>query len=307
MVARALIKPANLIGDLCAQFYKLGWVTGTGGGISIRQGSHVFLAPSGVQKERIRPEHVFVLPYPQAAVPTPGSTREFLRVPTTKGLKESACTPLFWNAFRMRDAGACIHTHSQHAGQFHPVPAADWGAALRQCTFLETDILSSISANDHTLSHGHAALARQRVHNLASGGECGDPRVRVALLPRTHPFTLRPPQMIKGIRRGGTGKTLTFLDTLTIPIIENTPDEEDLTDSMAEAMERYPEAGAVLVRRHGVYIWGPFGVSRVERWVVSKAESQLAPFVCRLDMGAGQDAGRVLRLPLRGQSLHNWL
>lgn len=62
--------------------------------------------------------------------------------------------------------------------------------------------------------------------------------------------------MIKGIRRGGTGKTLTFLDTLTIPIIENTPDEEDLTDSMAEAMERYPEAGAVLVRRHGVYIWG---------------------------------------------------
>lgn len=62
--------------------------------------------------------------------------------------------------------------------------------------------------------------------------------------------------MIKGIRIGGVGKTLTFLDTLTIPIIENTPDEEDLTDSMAEAMEKYPDAGAVLVRRHGVYIWG---------------------------------------------------
>lgn len=40
--------------------------------------------------------------------------------------------------------------------------------------------------------------------------------------------------MIKGIRIGGVGKTLSFLDTLTIPIIENTPDEEDLTDSMAE-------------------------------------------------------------------------
>lgn len=31
-------------------------------------------------------------------------------------MKESACTPLFWNAFTMRDARACIHTHSQHAG-----------------------------------------------------------------------------------------------------------------------------------------------------------------------------------------------
>lgn len=158
-------QPANLIGDLCAQFYKLGWVTGTGGGISIRQGSHVFLAPSGVQKERIRPEHVFVLPYPQAAVPTPGSTREFLRVPTTKGLKESACTPLFWNAFRMRDAGACIHTHSQHAGQscgplstLQPSMCAPETDALPRCpTCL-------------ALSHGYAALAGQRVHDLASGG-----------------------------------------------------------------------------------------------------------------------------------------
>lgn len=30
--------PANLIPELCRQFYNLGWVTGTGGGISIRKG-----------------------------------------------------------------------------------------------------------------------------------------------------------------------------------------------------------------------------------------------------------------------------
>lgn len=30
--------PANLIPELCRLFYKLGWVTGTGGGISIRNG-----------------------------------------------------------------------------------------------------------------------------------------------------------------------------------------------------------------------------------------------------------------------------
>ena len=31
--------PARLIPALCRQFYTLGWVTGTGGGISIREGS----------------------------------------------------------------------------------------------------------------------------------------------------------------------------------------------------------------------------------------------------------------------------
>jgi methylthioribulose-1-phosphate dehydratase len=30
--------PANLIPELCRLFYQLGWVTGTGGGISIRNG-----------------------------------------------------------------------------------------------------------------------------------------------------------------------------------------------------------------------------------------------------------------------------
>jgi methylthioribulose-1-phosphate dehydratase len=30
--------PANLIPELCSQFYHLGWVTGTGGGMSIKEG-----------------------------------------------------------------------------------------------------------------------------------------------------------------------------------------------------------------------------------------------------------------------------
>ncbi len=40
--------------------------------------------------------------------------------------------------------------------------------------------------------------------------------------------------MIKGIRAGGTGPALSSLETLVVPIIENTPYEEDLEDSMAE-------------------------------------------------------------------------
>ncbi len=30
--------PANQIASLCAKFWTLGWVTGTGGGVSIRDG-----------------------------------------------------------------------------------------------------------------------------------------------------------------------------------------------------------------------------------------------------------------------------
>ncbi len=43
--------------------------------------------------------------------------------------------------------------------------------------------------------------------------------------------------MIKGIMRGGTGRALSYLDTLTVPIIDNVPHEEDLRDSMREVCE----------------------------------------------------------------------
>ncbi|KAF8157994.1 Methylthioribulose-1-phosphate dehydratase [Crassisporium funariophilum] len=186
------LHPANLIPELCRSFYQLGWVTGTGGGICIRDGDKVYIAPSGVQKERIEPKHIFVLPYPQAP-PSPHADRVFLRRPALN-LKESACTPLFWNSFELRNAGSCIHTHSQHAVM---------------ATLLWTGPVFSISH-----------------------------------------------QMIKGVRIGGTGAALSYLDTLELPIIENTPNEEDLKDSMAEAMVKYPNAAGVLVRRHGVYVWG---------------------------------------------------
>jgi methylthioribulose-1-phosphate dehydratase len=45
--------------------------------------------------------------------------------------------------------------------------------------------------------------------------------------------------MIKGVRIGGKGAALSYLDTLTVPIIENTPHEEDLRDSMADVGKNY--------------------------------------------------------------------
>lgn len=48
------------IKELCRHFYNLGWATGTGGGISIRDDDDIYIAPSGVQKERIRPQDLFM-------------------------------------------------------------------------------------------------------------------------------------------------------------------------------------------------------------------------------------------------------
>ncbi|TFK52139.1 Methylthioribulose-1-phosphate dehydratase [Heliocybe sulcata] len=201
------LHPANLIPELCRGFYHLGWVTGTGGGISIREGDKVYIAPSGVQKERIHPTHMFVLPYPQ---PSPHTDRTFLRRPSLN-LKESACTPLFWNAFELRDAGSCIHTHSQNA-------------------------------------------------------------VMATLLWQEKEFRISHQEMIKGVRVGGTGRALSFLDTLVVPIIENTPDEEDLKESMHEAMVKYPDAAGVLVRRHGIYVWGT-------DWEKAKAQTECLDYL----------------------------
>ncbi|KAH9441769.1 hypothetical protein Pst134EA_032374 [Puccinia striiformis f. sp. tritici] len=196
--------PANLICELCRNFYQLGWVTGTGGGISIRQKDHVFIAPSGVQKERMKPCDIFILDL---------FTREQLRRPSTP-LKQSACTPLFFNAYEHRSAGACIHTHSQHA----VMATLLWPGQEFRCSHLE---------------------------------------------------------MIKGMRFKGTEKSMSYLDTLIVPIIENTPHEEDLREDMEKAMLRYPDAPAVLVRRHGTYSWG-------KDWEQAKCQAECLDYLLEM-------------------------
>lgn len=179
--------PRNLIPSLCNQFYHLGWVTGTGGGISIKEGKEIYIAPSGVQKERIQPEDLFVQTI---------DNEDICHPPPAKKLKKSQCTPLFMNAYTMRDAGAVIHTHSKHA------------------------VMATL------------------------------------LYPGTE-FRITHQEMIKGIQKNKSGGYYRYDDELVVPIVENTPEEKDLKERMAMAMDDYPDACAVLVRRHGVYVWGP--------------------------------------------------
>ncbi len=178
----------GLICELCRQFYSMGWVSGTGGGIAIREGGRIFMAPSGVQKERLSPEDLFELDEAGDVVRAPGGD-----------LHPSACAPLFFNAFRLRGAGAVLHSHSVHA------------------------MLATLLFDD---------------------------AFRVTRL-----------EMMKGIT--GVG----FHDELVVPIIDNTAHEHDLAGAMAEAMNAFPDAHAVLVRRHGVYVWG-------RDWVQAKTHAE---------------------------------
>lgn len=57
-------------------------------------------------------------------------------------------------------------------------------------------------------------------------------------------------EMLKGV--GGHA----YDDVLEIPIIDNRPSEDLLSDQMEEIIQKYPKSNAVLVRRHGLYVWG---------------------------------------------------
>jgi methylthioribulose-1-phosphate dehydratase len=181
--------PRTLIVDLCRAFYAQGWVSGTGGGVSIRHEGRVYIAPSGVQKERIGESDIYVL----------DEAGTVLESPATPGLAPSACSPLFFNAFRLRGAGCVIHSHAMYA------------------------MLATLSARES--------------------------------------FECTELEMIKGVSGHG------YYDKLSVPIIENTAHERDLADSMAVAIAANPRSYAVLVRRHGVYIWG-------KDWVEAKTHAE---------------------------------
>eukprot|EP00389_Voromonas_pontica_P005782 GDKH01008659.1.p1 GENE.GDKH01008659.1~~GDKH01008659.1.p1 ORF type:complete len:214 (-),score=52.26 GDKH01008659.1:30-671(-) len=187
----------SLVCELCRNFYSLGWASGTGGGVSVKDstGSRIFMAPSGVQKERMAPEDIFELDSEGAVVVQPAG-----------GFKLSQCAPLFMAAYKERGAGAVIHSHSVNAV-------------------------------------------------LATMLDEGAPEFRVTCL-----------EMIKGLEGHG------FYDTLTIPIIENTAFECDLADDLTAAIKAYPKCPAVLVRRHGVYIWG-------RDWVHAKTQAECLDYL----------------------------
>jgi ribulose-5-phosphate 4-epimerase/fuculose-1-phosphate aldolase len=87
-----------------------------------------------------------------------------------------------------------------------------------------------------------------------------------------------------------------------VPIIDNTAHECDLADSMAEAIEAYPRTHAVLVRRHGVYIWG-------RDWAQAKTHAECYHYLfdavvqmARLGVGSAPAQGQVVQPRLTAKS-----
>lgn len=60
----------------------------------------------------------------------------------------------------------------------------------------------------------------------------------------------------QGIYDQKLGRYLRYDEELVVPIIENTPFEKDLEERMNDTMQEYPGSTAILVRRHGLYVWG---------------------------------------------------
>lgn len=219
--------PRRLIPELCNHFYHLGWASGTGGGLSIRQNGVIYCAPSGVQKERIRPEDMFVLRE---------DGLEVLEKPQNERLKVSECLSLFMVAFKLRDAGCCIHSHSIHAN-------------------LVTSLYSQ---------------RNKQFRSRENGAENSN---------KYDEFRISHQEMIKGIKVGSSDKNLNYNDILVVPIIDNVLYECDLAGAMQEAVLNYPDSNAVLVRNHGVYVWG-------KNWMQAKSMAECYDYLFKLKLEA---------------------
>ena len=116
-------------------------------------------------------------------------------------MKKSQCTPLFMAAYKMRSKD----------------------------TLLSLLFLFSLSPHTNTDSsfitcvHYTGAGAVIHTHSKAA--------VMATLLYPGKEFKITHQEMIKGISRGQTGKKYRYHDELVVPIIENTPEERDLTVS----------------------------------------------------------------------------
>ena len=94
----------ELLVELLGVFYAKGWVSGTGGGISgPADGGGLLLAPTGVHKERVRPDEFFTVD------PADGRV---VRTPSNPELQPSECNQIFCLAVRERAATSVVHSHA---------------------------------------------------------------------------------------------------------------------------------------------------------------------------------------------------
>jgi len=121
----------ELLVELLGVFYAKGWVSGTGGGISgPADGGGLLLAPTGVHKERVRPDDFFTVAVADGRVE---------RTPDDPSLRPSECNQIFCLAARERGARSVVHSHGLSA-----VLAADLAGPADHVAIRDLEMLKGI-------------------------------------------------------------------------------------------------------------------------------------------------------------------
>lgn len=94
-------------------------------------------------------------------------------------------------------------------------------------------------------------------------------------------------EMCKGVDGHG------FRDVVEVPIVENTARECELTDRLRAAIAAYPKSNAVLVRRHGIYVWG-------STWARAKAQAETYDYLFEAALRLKEVAGVDVSVPPPG-------
>lgn len=121
----------ELLVELLGVFHAKGWVSGTGGGIcGPADGGGLLLAPTGVHKERIKPDEFFTV--------DPADGRVLL-TPADPNLRPSECNAIFSLTARERAATSVVHSHALSA-----VLAGDLAGDADHVTIRDLEMLKGI-------------------------------------------------------------------------------------------------------------------------------------------------------------------
>ncbi|XVF44277.1 hypothetical protein PTKIN_Ptkin02bG0107300 [Pterospermum kingtungense] len=119
MESKGVSETKDIAEELCRHFYTLGWLSSTGGSITVkvhedsipRQHQIIVMSASGVQKERMVAEDMYVLSSDGFILSTPPSKSYPYQPPKCI----DCCAPLFRKAYEICNAGAVIHSHGMVA------------------------------------------------------------------------------------------------------------------------------------------------------------------------------------------------
>jgi methylthioribulose-1-phosphate dehydratase len=101
----AAADPREALCRLLGDFHARDWVSGTGGGICGRADADtLWVAPTGVHKELVRPDDFFKIGIADGAVRT-----------GPEGLSPSECAPIFRAIVSATGAGSVVHSHALSA------------------------------------------------------------------------------------------------------------------------------------------------------------------------------------------------